>query len=135
MSRLLIAATLAAGSLAACNPVYDVERSRAAAMRFDAELAGLAAGPSRSCLPPRTQANVVAARDGVLLFRDGRTVYANQTSGGCEDIADMQYALVTENFGSGGLCRGSLAKVVDLTSGGLLRGTCILGDFRAYRRP
>jgi hypothetical protein len=135
MSRLLIAAAIAAGALAACAPGYDIERSRQAAMKFDAELAGLVRGQPQNCLPPQSRATVVAAREGVLLFREGRTVYANDTRGGCEALADSHYALVTENFGGGGLCSGTLAKVVDLTGSGMVRGTCVLGDFTPYRRP
>ena len=133
MSRLLIVA-IAASGLAACAPVHNVERDQRAAMRFDAEIAGLAAGRPMSCLPPRSTATVVAARGATLLFREGNAVYANETSGGCADIADRQYALVTESF-SGSLCRGSLAKVVDLSAGGIIRGTCVLGDFTPFRRP
>ena len=133
MSRLLFAAVLAAG-LAACAPVHDVEGERRAAMKFDAELAGLVAGPPRSCLSSQSRAGVVAARGPILLFREGRMVYANHTSGGCAAIADGRDTLVTENFG-GSLCRGSLAKVVDLQAGGMIRGSCVLGDFRPFRRP
>ena len=132
MSRLLIATALAAG-VAACAPMHDVEGERRAAMKFDAELAGLAAGPVQSCLPSNSRATVVAARGPVLLFREGRMVYANDTTGGCASAADGYDTLVTENFG-GSLCRGSLAKVVDIRAGGVVRGTCVLGDFRPYRR-
>jgi hypothetical protein len=133
MSRLLIAAVLAAG-VAACAPMHDVEGERRAAAKFDAELAGLGAGPPLSCLPSNSRATVVAARGPTLLFREGRRVYANETSGGCASLADGHDTLVTENFG-GSLCRGSLAKVVDLRAGGVIRGTCVLGDFRSFRRP
>ena len=132
MSRLLIAAVAASG-LAACAPVYDAEMDQRAAARFNAEIAGMAAGRPQNCLPPRSTANVVAARGPTLLFREGNAVWANETSGGCAAVADRQYALVTENF-SGALCRGSLAKVVDLTAGGMIRGTCVLGDFTPFRR-
>ena len=133
MSRFAIFAALSTAALAACAP-YGEPISQREAMRFDSELAGLVPGAPQSCLPPRSSANVVAARGGTLLFRQGRMVYANATGGGCAALADRSYTLVTENFG-GSLCRGSLAKVVDLTSGGVLRGTCVLGDFTPYRRP
>lgn len=134
MSRLLIVAFAAIG-LAACTPGYDLERSQRAAMKFDAELAGLVPGPTQSCLPSRSTANVVATRNGVLLFREGRTVYANSTTGGCDELADSQYALVTDTHGVGSLCSGTMARVVDLSAGGSLRGVCTLGEFTRYRRP
>jgi hypothetical protein len=134
MSRLLIAAAFAAG-VAACAPMHDVEGERRAATKFDAELAGMAPGRGMSCLPTRSTASVVAARGPVLLFREGRRVYANHTSGGCEAAANGHYALVSQNYGGGGtLCRGTIARVVDLTGGGIVHGSCALGDFTPYTR-
>jgi hypothetical protein len=133
MSRLLILA-LAASGLAACTPGYDMETQRRAALKYDGELAGLVAGRPQNCLPPRSNATIVAARNGTLLFREGSTVYANATTGGCEELADSHYAMVTNDYGTGAMCRGTLAKVVDLTASGMIRGTCVLGDFTPYRR-
>lgn len=133
MSRLLpLAAVVVA--LAACAPGYDERISPRAAMRFDAELAGLSPGRPQNCLPLRSNASIVAARGETLLFREGRMVYANATSGGCGALADSQYALVTDNF-TGALCSGTVARVVDLSASGQYRGTCVLGDFTPYRRP
>jgi hypothetical protein len=103
-------------------------------MRFDAELAGLVAGRPQSCLSNLRSNNIVAEREGILLFRDGATVYANHTGGGCSGLANNNFTLVTDNFG-GSLCRGTLARVVDLTANATIRGTCVLGDFTPYRRP
>jgi hypothetical protein len=133
MLRIIILASLTAAGLAACAPGYNEPISQRAAMRFETELAGLAPGRRQSCLPPRSTASFVAARDGVLLFREGRTVYANNSRGGCAEAADGRYALVTRNF-SGTLCNGTFAQVVDLGAHGVIRGTCVLGDFTPYRR-
>ncbi len=136
MSRLAILVTaLAASGLAACAPGYEEPTSPRALMRFNSELAGLIPGRPQSCLPPRSTASVVAARGGTLLFRDGGMVYASATRGGCAAAADNSYALVTNNFGTGSLCNGTVAQVVDLTAGGILKGSCVLGDFTPYRRP
>ncbi len=134
MSRLVILSVLTAG-LSACAPGYNEPMSTRAAMRFDSELAGLIPDRPQSCLPPRSTASVVAARGGTLLFREGRMVYANETRGGCAEAADNHYALVTKNFGNSALCNGTFAQVVDLTAGGIQRGSCVLGDFTPYRRP
>ncbi len=135
MPRLVIlAVALAASGLAACAPGYEEPTSPRALMRFNSELAGLVPGRPQSCLPPRSTASVVAARGGTLLFREGSMVYATATRGGCAAAADNRYALVTKNFGSGSLCSGTLAQVVDLTAGGIQRGSCVLGDFTPYRR-
>lgn len=133
MLRFVILATLTAG-LAACAPGYYEPVSQRAAMRFDSQLAGLVAGQPQNCLSGLRSANVVAARGNTLLFRDGGTIYANDSGGGCSALADQSYTLVTENFG-GSLCRGTLARVVDLTSSGVMRGSCVLGHFTPYRRP
>jgi hypothetical protein len=137
MSRsILLAIAVAATGLGACVPGYEEPVLPRDAMRFDAELVGLAPGKPQSCLPPRSSANVVAARGRTLLFRDGPTVYANETSGGCSALADRHYTMVTESFGGDdGLCRGSWVKVVDLRAAGSLRGSCVLGDFTPFRRP
>ncbi len=136
MPRLAtLAIALAASGLAACAPGYEETMSPRALTRFNSELAGLIPGRPQSCLPPRSRASVVAARGGTLLFREGSMVYASATRGGCASAADNSYALVTNNFGTGSLCAGTIAQVVDLTAGGLLRGSCVLGDFTPYRRP
>jgi len=134
MSRFIILSLFSAVGLAACAPGYDEPISPRAAMRFDSELAGLTPGRRQSCLPPRSTASIVAARNGVLLFREGRTVYANATRGGCAEAADHNYTLVTKNFSGGALCSGTFAHVVDLTANGAVRGSCVLGDFTPYRR-
>ena len=133
MLRVIILASISAIGLAGCAQSFDEPISQKAAMRFDAELAGLIPGRPQTCLPPRSTASVVAARDGVLLFRDGRTVYANATRGGCARAADNRNTLVTQNFSSG-LCSGTLAQVVDLSAHGSIMGSCVLGDFTPYRR-
>ena len=136
MSRLfLVGLALTASGLDACAPGLPEPISPRAAMRFDAELTGLVPGRPQNCLPLRSTANVVAARGRTLLFREGRMVFANETSGGCAALVDQSYAMLTENFGGGALCRGTLAKVVDLQSRGIIRGSCVLGEFTPYRRP
>jgi hypothetical protein len=151
MSRLVIlAAALAASGLAACAPGAEAPVSPRASMRFDSELAGLTPGRPQNCLPLRSSATIVAARGGILLFREGRMVYANKTTGGCDDIANQSYSLVTDNFtgalcsgtvarvvdlNTGGLFRGPVARAVDLNAGGTLHGTCVLGEFTPYRKP
>lgn len=134
MVRFIILTSFTAIGLAACAPGYNEPISQRAAMRFDSELAGLTPGRQQTCLPPRSTASVVAARGGVLLFREGRTVYANATRGGCADAADHNFTLVTRSFGGSSLCSGTFAHVVDLTANGAVRGSCVLGDFTPYRR-
>lgn len=135
MLRVIILTSLTAAALAACAPGYDAPMSQRAAMRFDSELAGLIPGRPQSCLPPRSTASIVAERNGILLFREGRTVYANATRGGCADAADHNFTLVTKNFSGGSLCSGTFAHVVGLTANGAIRGACVLGHFTPYRRP
>ena len=66
-----------------------------------------------------------------MLFRDGpRRVYRNELLGNCSGVGDQNYALVTNSY-SGRLCRGDIAKVVDLQSG-MMVGSCAIGDFVPY---
>ena len=51
---------------------------------------------------------------------------------GATTLADQSYTLVTDNF-TGADVQRHVARVVDLNTGGMLRGTCVLGDFTPYR--
>ncbi len=132
MVRTLLSLALAATGLAACAPYEARPVSAREAREFDEALSGRVAAPSVSCLPAYRTGNFVASRDGAMLFRDGATTYLTQTGGGCDRFSDNGYTLVTESFG-GGLCRGTIARVVDLHSGATV-GSCTIGDFTPFRR-
>lgn len=131
MRSLVLIPTLAL--LAGCAPVVPTAPTPQEQQRLAAALTGKVAGPTSRCLPNfRTQDMEVIGND--ILFRDGPTLWRARTSGGCEAAGRTGYILVTEHFGTSDLCTGSIAKVVDSTSG-MFAGSCSFEDFTPYRRP
>ena len=131
MSLLFLAAALAGCTTA---PAPEMRSAKAEA-HLQKLLAGKTAGPARSCLPDHRSDNMVVVDDNTVVFRDGRTVYRNDfQGGGCSQLGSGFYALLTRRTGGGGLCRGDIAEVKDL-SNGITVGSCVLGDFVPYSAP
>ena len=126
---------LAATSLAACESVDSQPQQRSASQQqsFDKALAGKVAGKAESCLPLYRSNDMMVIDDDTILYRDGRTTYVNKPLGGCNNLGNGSYALVTRSQGSQ-LCRGDIAQVTDLISG-VTVGSCALGDFVPFRPP
>ena len=124
---------LAATSLAACESVDSQPQQRSASQQqsFDKALAGKVAGKAESCLPLYRSNDMMVIDDDTILYRDGRTTYVNKPLGGCNNLGNGSYALVTRSQGSQ-LCRGDIAQVTDMTSG-VTVGSCALGDFVPFR--
>lgn len=114
------------GEMSARQALRETEDMR----RLDALLAGRVAGEPRSCVNSRDLRGPTAYGERTLVFREGSTVWVNQTSGGCDDAG--RDALITRQFGPQ-LCRGEIARTADLTSG-FESGSCALGDFVPYRK-
>jgi len=131
MRILLIAA--AATSLVACETAdyQPAQRSARAQQSYDKALAGKTAGKPESCLPLQRSNDMQVIDDNTILYRDGRTTYVNTPLGGCNNLGNGSYALVTQSQGSQ-LCRGDIAQVRDMTTG-VTVGSCALGDFVPYR--
>lgn len=130
--RLLIFATAAVG-LAACATAMSQpeQRSARAQAQYDRLLAGKTPGKPAKCLPLQRSNDMVVIDDDTILYRDGRTTYVNKPLGGCNQLGNGSYALVTRSQGSQ-LCRGDIANVTDMTSG-ITVGSCALGDFVPYK--
>ena len=130
--RILLLAG-AATSLVACSSIdsQPEQRSAQAQATFDRLLAGRSPGRAEHCLPLRQSHDMVVIDDETILFRFGRTTYANRPLGGCDQLGRNSYALVTRSSGSG-LCSGDFATVLDTTTG-VTVGSCVLGDFVPYR--
>ena len=132
MRFLLIAAT-AIVTLTACESVDHQPAQRTASQQqsFDRALAGKVAGKPQSCLPLQRSNDMVVIDDNTIIYRDGRTTYVNTPLGGCNNLGNGSYALVTRSNGSQ-LCRGDISEVKDLTAG-ITVGSCALGDFVPFR--
>ena len=124
---------IAAASLASCtagpqSAAYD----QANAAKLQQTLAGKVAGAPVSCLPSYRSNDLIRAGDDVAIFRDGpNRVYVNRLNGSCSGLGNQNYALVTKTVGSSSVCRGDIARIVDLSTG-MTVGSCSFGDFVPY---
>ena len=129
MSLLLLTATLGA-----CAAGPEPARTAEAESHLNSLIAGKVPSKPLSCLPHYRANDMVVIDDGTVVFKNGRTVYRNDFQGGsCAQLGRGHYALVTRTSG-GGLCRGDIAEVRDL-SAGITVGSCVLGDFVPYATP
>lgn len=128
----LLMIPIAATMLAACETGPEtMTRSDSDQRAYDRALAGKSAGKPEKCLPTFRSNDMTVIDDHTILFRDGRTIYVNNTLGRCSSLGNSGYALVTRNIGPQ-LCRGDIATVVD-TQTGMTVGSCAMGDFVPYR--
>lgn len=133
MRTLLIFPLIALAGGCAMNEMSarGAEREARKQAALDTMLAGYQPGEPRSCVNSRDLRGPTAYGERTLVFREGRTIWVNETSGGCDDAG--RDALITRQFGPQ-LCRGEIARTADLTSG-FQSGSCSLGDFVPYRKP
>lgn len=134
--RASLLAALAAPLLASCgaNDFTPHQTVRGEA-RLAKELAGRTAGQPVDCLPNHRSNGLEVIDRDTLLFRYGSTIYRQDTNGQCyPSDSQMGYALVTRSIGTGQLCDGDIAQVVD-TSSGFFSGSCSFNAFIPYRRP
>jgi len=132
----VISLFLAGAALASCT---TAPQSLAQDASKQAELAQLLAGKvaqrPMTCLP-HFQANDMRVIDeNTIAFRDGpgRTIVTHM-NGGCSNLGNPSYALVTHMVGSADLCSGDIARVVD-TMSGMTVGSCSFTEFTPYQRP
>lgn len=131
-----IALILAGASLFACStapqPVVRTAEKQAEYVKL---LEGKVAGQTTSCLPSYNADDMRVIDDNTVVFRQGaKRVYVAHLEGGCPNLGRGGYAMVTKQFGSGALCNGQIATVVD-TGSGTTVGSCVFGDFTPYTTP
>jgi hypothetical protein len=127
---LLMSAACLTSCMAATGPEPQINPQ--SQMRLQQMLAGRAAGPVVSCLPPGQSSDMTVLDGGTVVFRSGNTLYVNGMRGGCPNLRS-HYALLTRQFGGSGLCSGQIAEVVD-PSTGISITNCSFGEFVPYRR-
>jgi hypothetical protein len=99
--------------------------------RFERTLAGLTPGTPLRCLR-RDQFNEIRSFDGTILYVAGRNrVYRNNVVGTCPGLR-RDDIVVVKTFG-GRYCSGDIVQTRART-GGMLTGSCSLGEFTPYRR-
>jgi len=131
----VISLLVASGLLASCTTApQPTQRSAGKQAELAQLLAGKVAQRPISCLPHYRSSDMRVIDDDTIAFRDGsRRTYVAHMNGGCSNLADGSFALVTHQFGSPDLCSGDIARVVD-TMNGVTVGSCAFGDFTPYVR-
>lgn len=126
---------IAGSALASCTAgPQAAEYDAASAAKLQKTLAGKVAGPPISCLPSFRSTDMIRVGDDVAVFRDGRNrVYVNRLHGSCSGLGNPNYTLVTKTVSSSSVCRGDIARIVDLPTG-MTVGSCSFGDFVPYTR-
>ena len=134
MKRLIFPLGLALLAGCAMNDPAETRMAESDRASLAAALEGYEqAGPAVSCVNQRDLQGNRSAGEGAIVFQ-GRTngmLWVNRPAGGCPSL-NWGRTLVTRTP-STQLCRGDIANVVDLGSGGQYGG-CGLGDFTPYRR-
>jgi hypothetical protein len=135
MMRALVTLPLLAATLAACGVQTQPDvRTPRAQTELDHFLAGRTAGKPVSCINDNRTDQMTVIDENTFIFRDGSRVYRNDPPGGCIGSGRPGNTLVFNRFGGGGLCRGEIIHVTDLTTGSF-GGSCALGDFVPFDKP
>lgn len=120
---LLVIAAIGTGAHAAGKESRAAEYARL--------LAGKTAEKPVDCIDTRFNRPSLSAYDGKLVYKvSNKLVYVSDTAGGCQAVARGD-TLVTNQFQQR-LCRGDLARTVDLRTG-INSGSCAIGPFTPYR--
>jgi hypothetical protein len=130
---LLIAGSLIA-SCAAPPPPY-MTRNPSGERSYQMLVGGKVPGRPLSCLP-HYDANDMTIIDGrTIAFKMGsRTTYIMHLSAGCEMLGTGNYALLSRQFASPGMCQGDIQSVVD-TLNHTNMGSCTITDIIPFTRP
>src|SRR5260221_6165529 len=132
-----ISLLLAGGLLASCTtgPQQMAARSPDKQAELTQLLAGKVAQKPISCLPHYQSGDMRVIDEDTIAFRDGsRRTYIAHLNGGCSNLGNTSYALVTHQYGTADLCNGDIARVVD-TLNGITVGSCSFGEFTPYVKP
>lgn len=131
-----IALIIGGAGIAACTTAPEpVMRSAEKQAEYNRLIEGKVAGAPVDCLPRFDSNDMRVIDDQTAVFDSpGDRVYVTRFNGSCTNLGNAGYALVTKQYGTGRLCRGDIAQVVQ-TSTGLPTGSCVVGDFVPYTRP
>lgn len=129
---VLIAASLLA-SCAGPPPPY-MERSPSGQRAYEAMLAGKVPGHPISCLQNYLATDQTVIDGRTIAYRVGsRTTYVMHLTQGCEQLGGGTYALLSRQYGSLGMCRGDIERVVD-TMNHMTVGSCTIMDIVPYTK-
>ena len=133
-----ISLLVTAAALASCTyngPSPYAMPSPSGQRAYQTLLTGKVPGPPVNCLPSykANDMTVIDGRTAAFQFGPG-TVYLMHFTQGCELAGSGNYALVSREFGTSGLCRGDIQQVVD-TINHVNVGSCTIADIVPYHRP
>ncbi|HEX8668291.1 MAG TPA: DUF6491 family protein [Allosphingosinicella sp.] len=97
------------------------------------ELAGLAAGEPRDCLPSTTSGqNLTVVDSDTLVYREGSTIWVNQLRAACPGLRPLDAILVETQTGQ--YCRGDHIRSIEPLGTRSIPGpVCFLGQFTPHR--
>ena len=129
----VISLLVASGLLASCTTApQPTQRSADKEAELAQLLAGKVAQRPISCLPHYPADDMRVIDENTVAFRDGaRRTYVAHMNGGCSNLGNNSYALVTKKYGTADTCSGDIARVVD-TLNGMTVGSCSFGEFTPY---
>ena len=123
-SLALLAVLAVTPALAAARPTGEAKLQKM--------IEGRTAGQPVDCLPLLGPATSSTSIEGVgEVFGSGRTIYVNRFEGGCPSLTP--FTTVVTRSPTGQMCRGDIARIVDLTSR-IESGSCSLGKFTPYSK-
>lgn len=134
ISLILLGAAVASCTTAPAEPSHSAKGQQ----ELQELVAGKVAQPAVSCLPyyHSNSGDMTVIDQSTVAFRTGPgRVYVAHMLGSCNNLGSAgPYALVTHQSGTGQLCHGDIAEVVD-TLAHVTVGSCAFGDFVPYVKP
>ncbi|MGE4322753.1 MAG: hypothetical protein AB7E60_06935 [Sphingobium sp.] len=102
------------------------------ALMLEKAIAGMTPGEKVSCIPRSPSTNMTVISGNVLLYRaNSRLIYRNDLIGSCNGLERGDTMIVRSYTAQ--QCRGDMITSADLP-GGMVTGSCALGDFTPYRK-
>jgi hypothetical protein len=133
--RAIALLPVAALAASCATPNEPTTRSAEGQRQYEQLIAGKTAGPPLVCIPTNSTDDLRIIDGHTVAYRLGsKTTYVVHLSGGCGNLANGSYALVTEHFGGSGPCRGDAARVLDAPSR-MIVGSCMIQEIVPYSGP
>ena len=131
MIRLAVPCLLAAALCATTTSASEQRAGPGDPARLQRALKGLSPGTAQRCLS-RDRVTELRGFEGEILYVGGRNrVWRNHTVGHCNGLARGDL-IVTNSIGRD-YCSGDIVQTRERT-GGMLTGSCSLGDFVPYTK-
>ena len=135
--RLIVPSLLLLAAACAATPKETARAEADQASRADrlaTRLAGFTPGQPQDCLQNlRPSLSTETFGSTILYVQNGKSLYRNDTTGGCEAAERGDYYVTVSP--SGRLCRGDIARTIQPNTSNIPTGSCALGAFVPYTKP